>query len=151
MTVTNHALAGAVIGLSIKEPTLALPIAFFSHFVLDLLPHLGFKDWHERQKYKKLFVASTAVDIVAVLVLLILCAAYLPAIVPICALLALSPDLGWAYRFIFKENFGKNPPPPDNAIERFHKNIQKYEFPKGVYVEVGFALFVTLLIFQISS
>src|SRR5690242_2115662 len=39
MTATNHALSGAVIALAVKNPVLAIPLAFVSHFVLDLLPH----------------------------------------------------------------------------------------------------------------
>lgn len=150
MTITNHALVGAAIGLSIKEPALALPIAFLSHFALDLLPHFGFKDWHERQKHKKLFKLSTAIDIVLTASILVISIFFLPTIVFFCAFLALSPDLGWAYRFVFKEKFGKNPPPPENFIEKFHKNIQKYEFPRGIYLEVVFALIMTYIIFRIS-
>ncbi len=32
MTITNHILAGAIIGVAIEQPTIALVIAFVSHF-----------------------------------------------------------------------------------------------------------------------
>jgi len=55
MTITNHILAGAIIGAVIKEPALALPIAFASHFVMDALPHFGYegnKGYGEALKHK---------------------------------------------------------------------------------------------------
>ena len=42
MVITNHVLAGSLIGIGIKEPTLAITLAFVSHFVMDALPHFGY-------------------------------------------------------------------------------------------------------------
>ena len=39
MTAPNHALTGALIGLTISNPALALPLAFLSHLVCDAIPH----------------------------------------------------------------------------------------------------------------
>jgi hypothetical protein len=39
----NHAALGAVIGLVTKDPLIAIPAAFASHFVLDALPHYGIR------------------------------------------------------------------------------------------------------------
>lgn len=39
MTATGHALLGTVIAAKIGNPYLALPIAFGSHILADLLPH----------------------------------------------------------------------------------------------------------------
>ena len=33
MRATNHALTGAIIGLTVQNPWVALPAAFLSHFV----------------------------------------------------------------------------------------------------------------------
>jgi hypothetical protein len=39
MLATPHMLAGAAIGKLLRRPYLALPAAFASHFVLDMVPH----------------------------------------------------------------------------------------------------------------
>lgn len=39
MTATGHALIGTLIAGKFNDPYLALPIAFASHFVCDLIPH----------------------------------------------------------------------------------------------------------------
>ena len=40
MLATPHMLAGAAIGKLLRRPNLAWPVAFASHFVLDIVPHL---------------------------------------------------------------------------------------------------------------
>lgn len=40
MLATAHMLAGASMGRSIRPAWLALPVAFASHFALDVIPHL---------------------------------------------------------------------------------------------------------------
>jgi len=39
MLSTPHLLVGAAIAHAVSEPTIALPLAFMSHFVLDATPH----------------------------------------------------------------------------------------------------------------
>jgi hypothetical protein len=148
MTLVNHGLVGVAIALTLKEPALVLPLSLGSHFVLDLLPHFGFKDWHHRQRHKKLFEIVTATDILLTALLLVFLAFNFSWIVFAAAFLAVSPDLIWGYRFVIKENFGKNPPGPENFFEQFHKRIQKYEFPAGILVELTVAV---LLIWLIDS
>lgn len=46
MLITNHVLSGAVIGASARDTTQAAVLGFFSHFVLDGLPHFGVDDEH---------------------------------------------------------------------------------------------------------
>lgn len=42
MLYTPHFLAGAVIVKTVANPFLGLPLAFLSHFLLDLMPHNDF-------------------------------------------------------------------------------------------------------------
>lgn len=42
MLATSHALTGAVILKIIPDPRIAFPLAFLSHFALDLVPHWDF-------------------------------------------------------------------------------------------------------------
>ena len=43
MTATNHALTGATIATLVRQPYLAIPLAFLSHFFCDALPHFDIK------------------------------------------------------------------------------------------------------------
>jgi len=47
MLVTNHVLSGAVIGAEVRNPWIAFPLGFASHFVLDAFPHWGRWDTHD--------------------------------------------------------------------------------------------------------
>lgn len=46
MVVTNHLLAGALIGILVNEPLAAVTFAFASHFAMDALPHFGYPGNH---------------------------------------------------------------------------------------------------------
>lgn len=48
MTATGHAIIGTVIAAKIGNPSLALPLAFGSHIVADVIPH-----WDEGTKGKE--------------------------------------------------------------------------------------------------
>lgn len=39
MLLTPHTVAGVAIGAAVSNPILAIPAAFFSHFLLDIAPH----------------------------------------------------------------------------------------------------------------
>ncbi|MFL6140219.1 MAG: hypothetical protein ACJ74O_20790 [Frankiaceae bacterium] len=41
MLVTNHALAGGLLGLASRRPVIALPLAFATHLAMDRVPHWG--------------------------------------------------------------------------------------------------------------
>ncbi len=45
MLATPHALVGAIIASKVHNPAIGLPIAFFSHFLFDLVPHWDW-GWH---------------------------------------------------------------------------------------------------------
>jgi hypothetical protein len=42
MLLTNHALTGTLLGLTIESPALLVPAAVGSHLLLDMTPHLGY-------------------------------------------------------------------------------------------------------------
>jgi small basic protein len=46
MFVTNHALAGAAIGATVRRPVAALLVGVASHFVMDAVPHWGVRNDH---------------------------------------------------------------------------------------------------------
>ena len=58
MTATAHALVSGAIAASVQNPTLAIPLAFVSHFVMDAIPHWDFgTNWRTRAKAKTGIVA----------------------------------------------------------------------------------------------
>lgn len=149
MTATNHALSGALIGLVITQPLIALPLAFVSHFVLDAIPHFGFDEFGGHLKAKKAFHRVLYIDaLLLALLLIFLLANGAPWLVFACLVLAGSPDIIWAYRYVVKEKLGKVPPSPKNVLNRFHSHIQKSQTLKGLYVEVPFAAVLFALIIQ---
>lgn len=151
MTATNHALTGALIGLSISQPILALPIAFISHFVCDALPHFGLASYDERTKKTKTFHRILYVDALLLLIIITwLFASGADVIVLACLVLAGSPDFIWAYRYIFKENFGKKPFPPMNILSRFHSRIQwSQTLIPGFFIELVYGLIMIVLIIKL--
>lgn len=59
MTATAHSLVGAVIAAKIGNPALAIPIAFASNFLLDVVPHWDVgTHWHDRPIAKTFLYAA---------------------------------------------------------------------------------------------
>jgi hypothetical protein len=140
MTATNHALTGALIGLSVSNPWLAVPAAFLSHFVLDAIPHFGFKgvktdaELLPRQWFKRLLMA----EMLLCFSLVVLLAVVHPtgwAVAAVTAFVATSPDLYSLPRFLYANGLMKKPPVL-NAFRRFHSAIQT-ERVWGAGVEVA--------------
>lgn len=146
MTATNHALAGALIGLSISQPAIALPLALASHFVMDAIPHYGVK-YAESAKKRKLFHLGLVTD--ATLLTIIIVSLFLAGagwLVFACLFLAGCPDFFQAYNYLFNKDFhktGKFKKP--NVYVRFSKGIQK-ESIKGLFIEIPLAVTMTLMI-----
>jgi hypothetical protein len=149
MHTVNHVAVGVSIALLIKQPTVALPLAFVSHFALDALPHYGLPG---PEGYKELFKRwqtwiMFTVDILGTLFILTLIRSeewYVFA----AAFLATSPDLIWIYRFFWFERFGKKPPAP-GWLTRFHMRIQWLESPKGIIIEIPVTIFLIWYIWQL--
>lgn len=145
MTATNHALSGALIGLSVTNPVLALPLALVSHFALDTVPHFGLR-FYESEKKRKFFHRYLLVD--ASLLAVIIISLYLAGagwLVFACLFLAGCPDFVQAYKYIFQPEFRARPT-QEHWFTRFHKNIQKSETLEGLYIEIPLAIIFSLLI-----
>lgn len=144
MTATNHALTGAIIGLTVVNPLVAMIAAFVSHYICDAIPHYDSADPDRLRK--KSFRAYLVADTVLCVLLVILLALTQPAVwilASLCAFLATSPDLFWInrYRHILRRT---NWSP--NWHSRFASKIQWFERPIGAVVEVvWFVLAIVLL------
>ena len=99
MLATCHLLAGVAIAASPENPSLTLPAAFFSHFVLDAMPHLEsttFSNQHKGVDYypNKKEVFWAVVDVIVGIIIVI--GLYLKTKNPFIlfgAFLAVLPDL----------------------------------------------------------
>ena len=68
MLATSHALTAGVILKTFPDPRISLPLAFLSHFVLDLIPHWDFTTYRgnhgaltlagEKDRFKLAFLAG---------------------------------------------------------------------------------------------
>jgi hypothetical protein len=148
MTLTNHLLTGAVVGKYLPWP-IAVPLAFASHFVLDSLPHFGFKSQAGYQRHKKFWIAVVTADLLTSLLmsLWLLRAGHLSWW--LVGFVAFMPDLVWVpwlVRVIIRGDTAEVGPRKEHWFIRFHAKIQRYERPWGICVElVYFALVVAVL------
>ena len=139
MTATNHALTGAIIGLTVQQPLLALPLALLSHFVLDVLPHYGSNLPQEVLLKTKGFRYYLYVELVLCMLLVAVLVAAQPAhwfLAAVCAFVAAAPDLLSINRY-FKVRTGSSWKP--GWYSRFASAIQWFERPIGAIVEVAWA------------
>ena len=146
MIGVNHYLAGVGIAVVCKNPLLAVPVAFASHFVLDVLPHFGLnKDVPNRGK---ILGRVGYVDAVLILGAAILTTMNYPLWYILIGLVAMSPDFAWIYRFVVQEKFGTLPPRPHvNWFNAWHAGIQKLEFAGGIVIDAATICLLSWLLF----
>lgn len=131
MRAVNHGLTGAAIAVTIRQPLLALPLAFVSHFVCDLIPHSG--DPNEKVGDRK-FKITLAADILSAALITLLVAWIWRETwwqVTACAFVAASPDLAWLHYQIL------NPTKKLDPLSKFHHDIQWYQKPPGFFLEAA--------------
>jgi hypothetical protein len=145
MTLTNHLLTGAALAKFLPV-SIAIPLAFVSHFALDALPHFGYKTIEERMCHLGIFKIVIMADVIfsVLIALWLLKSKHYFWLVN--GLIAYSPDLLWIYRFTVEEKFGKVKPTKGNRFIQFHREIQKYERVWGIGVEIVYGLGMFALI-----
>ena len=152
VTATNHALTGALIGMTIVNPVIAIPLAIISHFVLDAIPHYDASGTDverigsRRLVYEQLLLGGVLCFLIVLALFLTRPQHWLTA--AICAFLATSPDLLWIPRFLHVRRTGRDM--KLNSFLRFHNWIQWWTAPKLMWVELAWflgmgALFITKL------
>ncbi len=149
MRAINHALTGAIIGLAIGEPLIAVPAAVASHFVMDAIPHHGDSG---NQKARLEMVRSNFfrqllyADAFLCFCLVLLLATNRPAhwfLAAVCAFAAAAPDL-LSFNLYRRALSGKGLQ-PRTLYGKFASKIQWFERPIGAVVEVTW--FVAALLF----
>ncbi len=146
MTATNHALTGALIGLTVNQPAVAILAALLSHFVLDALPHFGsVTDERVLFKTKTFRNYLIAEAIICFLIVSVLFATHPKQwqLASICAFIAAAPDLLSINHYLTVKT-GRIWKP--NLYSRFASRIQWFERPIGGFVEVAWALCAVILL-----
>lgn len=140
MIVTNHILAGAVIGLVIEQPVIAITAALASHFVMDALPHFGYpgnRGYGEALKHRLSYGVAIGTMLTSAAVIAFL--AYHREWLALGAgLAAAAPDCLGFYSYAKYEKYGKRAEGVLDVIHvKFHRAIQWCERPWGAWVEIG--------------
>jgi hypothetical protein len=151
MTATNHALTGVVVALVINQPALAIPLAFLSHFAVDVIPHFEARDLPS-EVLAKLFIISDVViaGTVTILLTVFLHTNLSPSLIFTCMLAAISPDLIWAWRYFRIKNLDKVFVEPMSWLSRWHLKIQWSETLPGFLVEAGWLVLMSTLIDRLA-
>jgi len=146
-----HAATGALVAVLIDKPLIALPVAFASHFVLDVFPHFGYPGHKGFKSDLKNGFAKIIAILDPLLVLLLFGAlAYLGVdwYIYAAALLAASPDIEWLVSYLFFQLRDRQP--PKSFLYKFHANIQWCENPALIFSDLAVYTLALVLIFGIT-
>ncbi|MCB9822041.1 hypothetical protein H6801_01585 [Candidatus Nomurabacteria bacterium] len=147
MIATNHALTGAVIAVVIKQPVLAIPLAFTSHFICDAIPHFGVDlKFNSRAMYvwlilDGLFALSAAG-------FLLWYGVESPVLLAMCGFVAMSPDFGWLY-YGLNNKLGKVV--EYDTLTKIHHIVQWYQKVPGIIIEVSWATLMIYIIIRAQT
>ena len=146
MTGFNHGMTGAVIALTVKNPAVAVPLSFASHYLQDLIPHWNYGVSREAAKKDNFFTTrfnlSLLADFCLSVTLMIVLALLFPAhkwLIWVCMVVAASPDLVWAYYRLYREHIKKQKPRYD-PFSDLHRKIQWSQTPLGGLIEIVWAI-----------
>ncbi len=147
MTATNHFVTGALIGLTIHVPIVALPLAFVSHFAMDALPHFG--DRKQPAVGMRWLKAVLPFDILLATTMMLAIIIAHPMYWQFgvaSGILAASPDLRGIPIFIYYLKHQKLPP-LTGWYDRFNHFMQWGERLWGAWIElIWFLIFGGLLL-----
>lgn len=147
MTATNHALTGAVIGLAVGNPYLALPVALISHYAMDTLPHFG-KMWPLKSRKFIQYLIFEALMCFLIVLTIFLTKPHNYVVGIICAFVAASPDL-LSIKLFYRSVSNKAYHP--GIYNRFASRIQKKETPQNIKYDIlWFIIFLFLFIILLN-
>ena len=136
MTTANHAITGAFIATVIKQPLLAIPLAFLSHFVCDALPHFQYEFVFGKKRMFYYLIGDGLVALLAAAFLLSQHVAH-PVLLAVCGFAAMSPDFMWLHYGVKHGTHDLRS--THGPIARFHDKIQWSATVWGIVPEVIWA------------
>ena len=151
MRAINHALTGAIIGLTVSKPLVAAPAALLSHYALDVIPHYGSGKDETAALKSNVFRNQLIIDAILCVVLVLVLGITSPInwqLAAICAFLAAAPDFASMPRYL---NIRSGKKHRAGRYEKFATKIQWFERPIGGFVEVTWfvaAVFVLSILFK---
>lgn len=139
MTGFNHGMTGAAIALTVRQPVLAVPLAFASHYAQDIVPHwdygTGRKDGKiMSRKFNQILIGDFGLSVILMIVL----GGLFPAqkwLIWGCMVAAASPDLAWGYYQVYVKQIKRHKVNLD-WLSRFHQWIEWSETRAGVFIEI---------------
>jgi hypothetical protein len=141
MFITNHVLAGAIIGLvAPRRPAKVALVAVGSHFVLDSVPHWGIND---DAKFRKVAIVDGLIGLATM-------RAVMGAVPRGCRVAVLAGMLGAAFPDSDKPGlmfFGRSPFPA--SVDGFHGRIQR-QAKHGVRTELRAAVAMVVAVRVLS-
>ncbi|HTE22131.1 MAG TPA: hypothetical protein VK674_03745 [Candidatus Limnocylindria bacterium] len=151
MTVTNHILAGALIGMTVHNPIVAALLAFASHFVMDALPHFGYagrKGYSEALKHKLSYGVAgfTLISSVAIVGILMVNREWFALMT---GLVAASPDAVGLYNYLMYERRDQAAQGLSKLHIKTHRAIQWCERPWGVLTELATSIALSSVLWRI--
>jgi hypothetical protein len=146
MTGLNHAVTGALVAAAIKEPAIALPAAFLSHFAADAIPH-----WNYRLKegYRQLAMIMDLTLLLSVLLILSVTVDASPKLIIAGGFLGALPDAMWLPYIMAGKKAPNDKKNLIHIMRKFHGFIQWSETSKGIYIEAAWLIITLFLIYQI--
>lgn len=139
MLLTNHALTGALLGLSIENEAILMPTALASHFVLDVFPHVGGTNLSFKRPAGFIIGSIDLTTATLVTIVIALAAPDRAVRVFIGSFFACLPDFFHIPEILTGKRI-------DGAIGRFHIWIQWGESPFGLTVDIAYAMLMLYLI-----
>ena len=145
-------MTGAVIALTVKQPLLAVPLSFLSHFAQDMLPHWNYglsrQKGEEPKFFSRRFNLFLTLDLMTALIIMAILAIAFPShlwLIWACMIAAASPDLMWAYYRLYRQHI-KGEKPIFPWFARFHSSIQWSQTTAGGLVEIIWFILTGLII-----
>lgn len=133
MTGLNHAATGALVAVAVKQPALALPLAFLAHFAVDAVPHWNYG---VRGRLRRVIMSIDLLGSASLLVVLALILTTPAWLVIACGFLCILPDAFWLPEILY----GKPPVIHKytliGSVREFHRKIQWSETSRGLIFEV---------------
>lgn len=135
-------MTGAVIALTIKQPAIAIPLSFLSHFAQDLVPHWDYGIKKDGTKLNNSdywrFAFYLLLDFCFAIFLMSVLAHLFPSqkwLIWSCMIAAAAPDLMWAYYHVYlgykKREVNLDP------VAKMHQAIQWSQTTLGGLAEVA--------------
>ena len=148
-------MTGAVLALTIKNPAVAIPLSFISHYLQDLIPHWNYSVNRQADKKDSFFATRfnlfLLTDFCLSVILMIVLALLFPAhkwLIWACMVAAAIPDLVWAYYRLYKEHIKKQKPAYD-PFTNLHARMQWSHTTAGALVEVAWFVAMGALILNL--